>query len=115
MARHRHDLGYGIALDALSITKIQPSDFAEVTTLLSVEPRIISDELCLRVQQWVMFDQDEVPTVAQLLRRLTLFGANCNISIEKEVVRHATLSSDAANALLSSKWTQSDLEIAGAQ
>lgn len=63
MVRYRNGLNFGMPLDALSITEVQTFDYFKATTLLAVEPRIVSDELCLRVQQWIKFDRREVPSV----------------------------------------------------
>lgn len=48
-----------LELDALAIIEVQR--FRKATTLLSVEAALVSSELRLRVQQWIAFDQDEVP------------------------------------------------------
>ena len=67
MARHRHGPGHGIALDTLGVVEVQEPghhDSDGVATLMSVDARIILDELCLRVQQWIVFDQDQVPNTA---------------------------------------------------
>lgn len=63
MARHRDGPDHGMALDKLPIIEVTRRDYPDrdsVTALLSVEPRIISDELWMRVQQWVVFAPGEI-------------------------------------------------------
>ena len=62
MARHRNGPKYGISMSSLSFTEIKWRKMYKVWTLLSVEPRIIDNELFLRVQHWIAFDQDDQPT-----------------------------------------------------
>jgi hypothetical protein len=50
MARHRQGPPCGIPLEELAVTEIQTD--SDSTVLMSVEPRIISEELYLRIQQW---------------------------------------------------------------
>jgi hypothetical protein len=66
MARHRNGPNRGISMSSLSITEIQRRRRYKLWTLLSVEPRIIDNELFLRVQQWIIFDQDDQPTFERL-------------------------------------------------
>ena len=66
MARHRRDPACETVPDSLSFTEAQISDHYKVTTLLSVEPRIVSGELFWRVQQWKMFDRDAASKVAEV-------------------------------------------------
>ena len=63
MARHRHGPKYGIPTSTLSITEIWKVDRLKVWCVLHVEPRIIDDELFLRVQHWIAFDRHQPPTL----------------------------------------------------
>lgn len=47
-----------MAREQLAIAKIQPSIYPIIATILSVEPRIINDQLYLRIQQYVLSSQD---------------------------------------------------------
>ena len=66
MERHRNGPDHGISMSALSITEIRNIKRHKVWVLLNAEPRIIDNELFLRVQQWIIFDQDDKPTFAKL-------------------------------------------------
>lgn len=66
MARHRNGPNCGISMSSLSITEVHIQKQYKVWTLLSVEPRIIDNELFLRVQQWIIFDQNDQPTFEKL-------------------------------------------------
>ena len=59
MLRHRRGSSYGIALDTLSNTEVHRMGRKKLTILMSVDSRILSNELCLRVQQWIMPDPGE--------------------------------------------------------
>jgi len=48
MARHRLGHLYGLSLGTLAVVDVQPQNLYQATTLLSVEPRIIANELYLR-------------------------------------------------------------------
>lgn len=62
MARHRLSPSYGMDADALSVVEVMVHLTSErrTTTLLSVKPRIVNDDLHLRIQQWIMFDSDDL-------------------------------------------------------
>ena len=66
MARHRDGPKYGISMSSISITEVRRRERHKVWTLLSVEPKIVDNELFLRVQQWIAFDQDDQPTFERL-------------------------------------------------
>jgi hypothetical protein len=61
LAMDRHRLGpkYGIPVESMCFTKVQlygdPNLEYTIKNLLSVDPRIISGQLCLRIQQWALF------------------------------------------------------------
>ena len=61
MKRHRRGPNHGISLDEVSFTELKDytSSREEITTLLSAEARIISDQLLVRVQQWTLVPQDK--------------------------------------------------------
>jgi hypothetical protein len=66
MARDRDGPNRGIPMSLLSFTEIRRQKRYKVWTLLNVEPRIIDNELFLRVQQWIIFDQDDQTTFEKL-------------------------------------------------
>lgn len=64
MARHRLGSSYGMDLNALSVVEgmiyFSSQTRTKTTKLLSVEPQVVADELYLRVQQWTMFDGEDL-------------------------------------------------------
>lgn len=63
MDRHRYGSRHGIALDSFSEILIRRSNRHMATTLTSVNARVVSDELYLRVQYWISLDADDVTTL----------------------------------------------------
>jgi hypothetical protein len=59
MDRHRLGPKYGIPVESMCFTEVQlygdPNPEYTIKNLLSLDPRIISGQLCLRVQQWALF------------------------------------------------------------
>ncbi|PSS22958.1 hypothetical protein M430DRAFT_16902 [Amorphotheca resinae ATCC 22711] len=53
MKRHHHGAPHGIALEALTHTAIRFDKRRQLTTLFSVEARIVDDDLLMRFQQWL--------------------------------------------------------------
>ena len=66
MARHRDGIDRGIAIDSLSVTEVHGRERDNAWSLLSVDPKIIDNELFLRVQHWVIFDWDKQPVFERL-------------------------------------------------
>lgn len=66
MERHINGPTCGIPLSFLSVTEVDTSRTPQISTLLSVEPSIIDSELFLRVQHWIIFDQDDQPVFERL-------------------------------------------------
>lgn len=66
MARHRFGHSHGIDVSLLAMSEVRRTLSEKVWALLSVEPRIIENELFLRVQQWTIFDQDDQPRFREL-------------------------------------------------
>ena len=65
MARYRYGVNDGIALDTLSYTEVRVSDHCNISILFSVEPRIISNGLYLRMQHCILFDHGSSSNVAR--------------------------------------------------
>jgi hypothetical protein len=67
MTRHRRGCGSGHALEMLQACETsEASEFDYITTLLSVEPAIINDELYLRIQQWIVFVSGGLDEIVKL-------------------------------------------------
>jgi hypothetical protein len=58
MKRHCYGSDHGFPLEAFLHTEVELNDARGTTTLLSVEARIVSDELLMRSQQWILLPRD---------------------------------------------------------
>jgi hypothetical protein len=58
MERHNKGAPYGKPLETLAMSEIHVDSRSNRTILMSVEPRIVEDELCLRIQQWGVFQRE---------------------------------------------------------
>ncbi|OCK85545.1 hypothetical protein K432DRAFT_269977, partial [Lepidopterella palustris CBS 459.81] len=115
MRRHRNGANYGISVESLAVTEVQTYSGDEterkMTTLLSVEPSIIFDEMYLRVKHWALF-----PLFNPLEREKLTFTHLCHHDFQcrPSILHCATCSADfeveikyfdnGSTALVITKW-----------
>ncbi|KAF2718107.1 hypothetical protein K431DRAFT_231572, partial [Polychaeton citri CBS 116435] len=111
MIRHRHGDSRGIALDTLAWVEIRTSDNRGITTLLSVEPRIVSGELCLRIQHWLMMQPDVARDFPAKLSGLGYYAPDIYVHISQSQIPDSLRSlyfcrvlENHSSAIIAAKW-----------
>jgi hypothetical protein len=99
MLRHRYGSKHGMPIDSLHLHEIEETKYDQTTTLFPIDARIVDDELCLRIQQWLLLSPDLTPTL-ESVRRIGICSHIMKYSDSFKTLIQAKLDHSEANVQL---------------